>query len=76
MSLFVPLPRGAEEGVWPGDMPAPLKAFFEQVFRPGFGFEGGQRMRHGSGGAARVAITARPGAGQASSVISVPSMAK
>ncbi|MBD3618198.1 MAG: NAD(P)H-dependent oxidoreductase [Chromatiales bacterium] len=44
--------------LWLGDMPALLKAFLEQVFRPGFGFEGGRRMRPRlRGRSARVVIT-------------------
>lgn len=54
LGIFFPL--------WLGDMPALLKAFFEQVFRPGFAFgpaEGGSRMpsKRLTGKSARIVVT-------------------
>ena len=52
LAIFFPL--------WLGTMPAGLKGFFEQVFRPGFAFinEGGRRPRKGlAGKSARLVVT-------------------
>ena len=47
--------------LWLGSMPALLKAFFEQVFRPGFAFEYGQEGRlpkkRLTGKSARIVVT-------------------
>jgi putative NADPH-quinone reductase len=46
--------------LWLGDVPAMLKAFFEQVFRPGFGFKAAGRglpKRLLKGKSARVVVT-------------------
>ncbi|MBW7945564.1 MAG: NAD(P)H-dependent oxidoreductase [Sphingomonadaceae bacterium] len=46
--------------LWLGDVPALLKAFLEQVFRPGFAFPTGPRKPHGGllkGKSARVVVT-------------------
>ena len=46
--------------LWLGTMPALLKAFFEQMFRPGFAFdylEGGRWQKRLTGRSARVVIT-------------------
>lgn len=48
--------------LWLGDMPAVLKGFMEQVFRPGFAYRmddagGGQWHRHLKGKTARVVVT-------------------
>lgn len=47
--------------LWLGDMPALLKAFFEQVFRPGFAFTPGERRRFPkkrlTGKSARIVVT-------------------
>lgn len=52
IAIFFPL--------WLGDMPAVLKAFFEQVMRPGFAFEEGARPGHAGklkGRSAQVIVT-------------------
>jgi putative NADPH-quinone reductase len=45
--------------LWLGGAPAKLKAFFEQVFRPGFAFDAGGRMprKRLSGKSARLVVT-------------------
>jgi putative NADPH-quinone reductase len=47
--------------LWLGDMPALLKAFFEQVFRPGFAFEYGESgqmpAKRLTGKSARIVVT-------------------
>ena len=46
--------------LWLGDMPAILKAFFEQVFRPGFGFasqQGKMPVKLLKGKSARIIVT-------------------
>ncbi|GMV48471.1 MAG: NAD(P)H-dependent oxidoreductase [Nitrospira sp.] len=47
--------------LWLGSMPALLKAFFEQVFRPGFAFEYGERgrlpVKRLTGRSARIVVT-------------------
>jgi putative NADPH-quinone reductase len=45
--------------LWLGSLPALLKAFFEQVLRPGFAFEAGASMRPAvlSGKSARIVVT-------------------
>ena len=46
--------------LWLGDVPALLKAFLEQVFRPGFAFPNGPRKLHGgllTGKSAHIVVT-------------------